>query len=423
MQILMITPLDYHRAINNREHNMARHFLQMGCHITMIYKALNRSPKIHDMVLDTCSCWVTATEQGGIRFLRVDPFFNYYAGLRASSDAEFCGNKRTFSLRRAIVKILSPAAFLRDLFVVPCMLYAGLVKTREHYQVCIGFGPWGALAGWLLKKMRKIDVLVYEDRDFEPGLVPDSLRRSYTAWVERKILKNADLVVSLSYRLAKLRESQTGNKINIIPTGVEWEKFQVARESYKNGRKLIYVGNVISWSGLDCAIKAMPRILQAFPDAKLLIVGDGLRSFIDYLKEIVVNLGLVDRVEFLGRRSYKELPQIMGEAMVGLANGQPVDYRKFAYPLKVIEYMAAGLPVVGTEGTETADIIARCDCGISIPYKAEALADAVIRLFNDENVYSKYRANGIRESAEMGWGKLMRKELDLIEKFYADFSC
>lgn len=420
MRILMITPLDYHQANNNREHNMLRHFSEMGCDITMLCKAMNRSPKFLDLLWDTCTFRIIRTIEtignSNAVFLKVDPFFNYFAGLRTYSDSKRLQTGNSLTLKDLLVRIFSCAAFIRDILSVMCMLYAGMLKPQGHFEVCIGFGPWGTLTGWFLKKIGKVDILVYEDRDYEPGLVPDRLRQLYTAWIERKLLTSADIIVSIGYRLAELRAAQSQKKVHIIPTGVEWDMFHEARTALKTERTLIYVGNLISWSGLDLTISAMPAVLTVFPDTKLIIAGDGLASYVTYLKELVARLGIADNVEFLGIRPYRELPGILGRAMIGLANAKPVDYRKFAYPLKVIEYMAAGLPVIGTEGTETADIIAQYNCGISVAFEPVHLADAVIALFADKAFYNKLRENCISESSLMTWKKLMERELELIKK-------
>lgn len=416
MRILIVTPLDYHRADNNREHNMVRHFSRLSCSITVLYKAMNRSPGFLDMLSDTCTFRIRRSLEEHASFIRVDPFVNYYAGLRAQCEAGALGRPSTFSMRHLLVRIFSQAAFLRDVCTVPCLLLAGLFYARGRFDACIGFGPWGGLTGWLLKRLGKAGIFLYEDRDYEPGLVPDRFRRSYTAWVERKAMLNADLIVSLGYRLAALRKAQTGREIVIIPTGVEWQRFLISREARKRQRHLVYLGNLISWSGLDLAINAMSTVRARYPDAKLVIVGDGLPTYVEYLQRLARERGVEDTVEFRGRIPNERLPSLLANVRIGLANSQPVDYRKFAYPLKVIEYMAAGLPVIGTKGTETEDIISRARCGISVAFDEKELAEAIIRLFDDDALYAALRENGIRESATMTWSNLMDQELALLRQ-------
>ena len=101
-----------------------------------------------------------------------------------------------------------------------------------------------------------------------------------------------------------------------------------------------------------------------------------------------------------------------------MANSLPVPYRQYAYPLKVIEYMAAGLPVIATQETEAAEILQRSQCGIAVPYEPEGLAHAVIALLTDTALYETCRANAVRESADMTWERLLDRELSLIVDRY-----
>ncbi len=420
LRILMISPLDYEHFTNNLEYHHVRHYARIGCRPTLMYKTINWSARLGNMVRDACTFRIRCREDGASCFVAVDPFLNYCGGVRTRADAWAATSVRTGSLEYTFIRLFSPLRVLRDLFVVPCFVLAAVWKLKGTFHVCIGFGPWGGLAGWLLRKVGKVGLLVYQDRDYEPGLLPDRLRQAYTAAIERFTIKRADLTISIGQLLADHRRRQTGKPIEVIPTGVEWDKFAGARSNLKTGQTLIYVGNVISWSGLDHAIRALPEILRACPTAKLLIVGDGLPGYVAYLRQLVEQLHLQDRVDFLGRRPAEDLPDLLAGADIGLANSQTVAFRKYACPLKVIEYMAAGLPVIATEGTEAAQLLARDQSGVAIPYEVEAFAQTVIALFNDSQLYQRLRANGVRASAGMNWEILLAKEFDLISQRYAE---
>ena len=420
LRILLISPLDYEHFTNNLECHHVLYYARIGCRPTLMYKTINWSARLGDMVRDAGTFRIRCREDGTSCFVAVDPFLNYCGGVRTRADAWAATSVRTGSLKYTFIRLFYPLRVLRDLFVVPCFVLAAVWKLKGTFHVCIGFGPWGGLAGWLLRKVGKVELLVYQDRDYEPGLLPDRLRQAYTAAVERFTIKRADLTISIGQLLADLRRRQTGRPIEVIPSGVEWDKFAGARSNPKTGQTLIYVGNVISWSGLDHAIRALPEILRACPTAKLLIVGDGLPGYLAYLRQLVEQLHIRERVHFLGQRPSEELPDLLAGAEIGLANSEPVAFRKYACPLKVIEYMAAGLPVIATEGTEAAQLLTREQSGIAIPYEVENLAQTAIALFNDSQLYQRLRANGMRASAGMNWEILLAKELDLISKRYAE---
>ena len=72
MNVLFVTPTDYDRAWNNREHNFARHLAGRGHHVTVVYKKMNRSKSLLDLLRDSCTMRVTIVDQSNVRKVAVD---------------------------------------------------------------------------------------------------------------------------------------------------------------------------------------------------------------------------------------------------------------------------------------------------------------------------------------------------------------
>ena len=64
-----------------------------------------------------------------------------------------------------------------------------------------------------------------------------------------------------------------------------------------------------------------------------------------------------EAVSFIGGLEYQQLPEIMTEADIGIATSPENEFRNFARPMKIVEYMAAGLPVIASGGGETRKMI------------------------------------------------------------------
>lgn len=415
-RVLLVTPLDYGSRPNNSEHNRAAYYSRIGCRVAVLSKTTNRSPRLIDMLIDTVTCRTRSQDRRGIREVAVDPFFNYFAGFRQSAEVREAGNSHRVPLRLLLVRLLSPLSVLRDVFFLPCFLYAAYRQPERTFDVCLGVGPWGGLTGWALRRLGKASVFVYVDRDFEAGLVPDRLRRGYTEAIESFGIRKADVVVCASRLLAERRSSRAKVEMELIPNGVDFERFEAARRCDRRGHQLIYVGNVISWSGLEAAIRAMPRIREAVPQASLVIVGDGLPDYVDSIERLIRDCGVTEHVKLLGKRPVEELGEFLAAAKIGLANSAPVAFRKYACPLKVIEYMAAGVPVIATAGTEAGDLITRMDCGVAIQYGVDSFADAVIALMQDSATYERLRQNGIAHARSMTWDALLHREALAIHR-------
>lgn len=420
-RILVVTSGDYEQMEN--DHDRLPYYAPEGGGLWFMYKKMNHSAAAGDMIRDSVTCRFHTWSEAGIGFIGVDPFCNYFAGLRvnAESDARATGPKAS-RLRLALIRALSPLSVLRDVFFVPCLVAAAVLKVPGRVDACIGVGPWGGLTALLLRWLGRATVTVYRDRDFETGLVPDRLRQWYTSWAERCGVRRADLVISSGYRLARLRREQSGREVHVVPNGVDWERYAAARNVESEVPALFYVGNIVPWSGVALAIEAMPRICERHPAARLLLVGGAQPGYRRELENLARRLGVAERVEFLGPRPASEVPALMARARIGLAQSQPVPFRTYAYPMKVTEYMAAGLPVIGTAGMETQAIIERHDCGLVVSYDVEALVEAAVRLLEDGDLYTRCRRNGIRGSSEMTWAALVGEEMDLIRHCYSQVS-
>jgi glycosyltransferase involved in cell wall biosynthesis len=86
----------------------------------------------------------------------------------------------------------------------------------------------------------------------------------------------------------------------------------------------------------------------------------------------------------------------------------------FAFPLKVIEYMAAGLPVLCTRETEAEQILIRYPAGRAVAFTPEALAEATIELLTDARAYSVAQRAAAEASKVFSWERAMHDELEAI---------
>jgi len=413
-RILMVSPVDVDQLWNSSQHSRIRYYADRDASVTVVYLKLNRSERLLHMLRDSVTWRSRSRVEGNVRFLCVDPLFNYYSGYRQQTEHRARATGKGFSLRRTLVRLLSPLALLRYLFLVPCLAGSALRRLPGPFDVCLGFGPSGAAVGRILRRLGRVRLLVYEDWDYEPGLLPDRLRHSYTARLERSCVRQADVVISVSNRLAALRRRQVDRGIVVIPNGIFWEHYHAARETVRRGQTLIYVGNLVSWCGVEEAMRALPEIRRRCASARLVVVGSGLPAYEAQLHELARQLDLEPHVAFLGSRPFETLPDLFSEAEVGLASSRNVPFRRYACPLKVFEYMAAGLPVIATADTEAGDLVTRFGCGQAIRFSVEALAEASIRLLGDAEHYRICRDNAIRQSERLDWSRLIDGEVELM---------
>lgn len=195
-------------------------------------------------------------------------------------------------------------------------------------------------------------------------------------------------------------------KILVIPNGVDINKFKpISRLSNRfyinkfiNGPIIGCIGSLSPVKGQTYLIQAMPKILNEFPTAKLVLIGDG--ELKDKLQSLCYKLNLNDQVLFYGLRKdvHKLLPEF--DCVVLPSGFDDKEKVGESCGLVLLEAMAAEIPVVATKIAGIPEIVKNGITGILVPPgSTEALSDAVITILKNK-----------RESNNMG--KLGRKKVE-----------
>ncbi len=275
--------------------------------------------------------------------------------------------------------------------------------ARRHYDVGIFGNPDNALLAWRLKKRGVVDTLVYDDWDYFAGFDRPLYWRLPMAWRERFSVSIADKVISVGSLLAELRQEQGARETFVIPNGVNYEVFARAQVKKPHPPTLVYAGSIEEWAGLDVSLEGFARVRDEIPAARYLIIGPNQNDYGRALREQAERLQLGSSVQFLGYQPYEELPEFLAEADIGVALFWPTEQMKYAFHLKIVEYMAAGLAVVGTRVGETERIIDQAGAGRVLEFSAEAFASAVLEMLGDEQLMAQYAARGIEYARPYDW--------------------
>lgn len=196
----------------------------------------------------------------------------------------------------------------------------------------------------------------------------------------------------LSERLLRLGGEEHRAKVRLVPNGTEVlvaersAAMVAIRRRYRcaeSDRLLVAVGRLVDKKGFGFLLDAMPAILAAEPNARLLLGGGG--DLEESLHEQAARLGLGERVIFTGGLSHPEVLELVaaGEIFVMPSIRDPrgnVD----GLPIVVLEAMAAGRPVVGTAISGLPLAVLEGETGRLVPEKsAAALTQAIVELLAD----------------------------------------
>jgi glycosyltransferase involved in cell wall biosynthesis len=206
------------------------------------------------------------------------------------------------------------------------------------------------------------------------------LQRTVSGILERISYGHATRIVCPTSFVSNLINKQYTahfDKIVVIPTGVDVSRYESSDQDRHVGR-LLYVGNAKPYLGLEILLKALKIVVEANPNAHLVIVeGDTFSRYkIDHWLQ---QMELEDSVYVVGDISEEELAEEYGKAEImvvpALAGGLGV---------RCLEAMACGLPVVGTRVHGVEEIVEDDSTGILVPPgDVNALADSIISLLRD----------------------------------------
>ncbi|HEX8609355.1 MAG TPA: glycosyltransferase [Pedobacter sp.] len=222
------------------------------------------------------------------------------------------------------------------------------------------------------------------------------------------------------------------NKITIIPCGYNPDQFYPVdklqcrqRLGLKADDKIILqLGRIVPRKGIDNVIEAFVKVCQEIPNAKLLIVGGeevapgGFdKDELMELKKLAVALNVADRTTFVGQKEREVLRYYYNAADVFVTTPW---YEPFG--ITPLEAMACGTPVIGSDVGGIKYSVQPGITGLLVPPKrADALADKIINLLQDENRCNQMSKNAIAHAARhFTWKGIASKMADLYQDCYLD---
>ena len=127
------------------------------------------------------------------------------------------------------------------------------------------------------------------------------------------------------------------------------------------------------------------------------------------------------RVNALGFLDRAGVRDVLGRSMAGLVTLHPVINYIDALPVKMFEYMSAGIPVIASDFPLWREIIAGNDCGLLVdPLNPAAIAEAIDTLVSNPTMAQRMGENGRRAVEERyNWGIEEQKLMAFYERILA----
>ena len=293
-----------------------------------------------------------------------------------------------------------------------------VVYARDPRTAQLAAGPAhavGARLGFEVHGLASIEARQRAGRSALPPTEAERRRR-----LEVAVFGRADLIVTITEcaRRILLDEYDVApERVRTIPD---------ASATPPGGRHLTrpstppavyYVGQLYPWKGAGLVIDAAAHV----PGARFVVVGglpnaNGTDPSIGELAARARSLGVAGRVHFRGYLPYARIPEELSAASVAVLPlpDEPVA-RCFTSPLKLFDYLAAGVPIVASDLPAVREVLTDGENALLVPAgDPAALAAAIRRVLADADLARRLSEQGRRDAARHTWDSRAERLLEFL---------
>lgn len=196
------------------------------------------------------------------------------------------------------------------------------------------------------------------------------------------------------------------DKISIVPHGsyTFFKKYQMSSSKRDNSENiLLYFGYIDRHKGVDQLIDAIPIVAKEIPDIKVIIAGEGS------LSECCSKIGDESYFEFINEFVPDDMvSDLFTRAKIVVL---PYTYHQGLSGVLSIAF-AFGKPVIVTDVGNLAEFADGCGLVIS-PNDPESLANSIIQLFDNNELYEKFSKASELKGKELSWDNIAKKHLEI----------
>jgi glycosyltransferase involved in cell wall biosynthesis len=277
--------------------------------------------------------------------------------------------------------------------------------TILHVHIAQAGAPEIAM---MVAKLRGFPYVAHFHLDVRPSGYFGRVFLFYKKHILSRVLKNADRIIVLSDEQAKLVKEKyyiKESNIVVIPNGVG-EKFfnDKKKDALESPLKILYVGRLAVQKHPERLVEAMA--LLKIP-GHLTLVGDGEDR--EKLEELTKTLKLTN-ITFAGKKFGDQLLPYYREADV-FAIASEIE----GMPLVILEAMAAGLPIIGSNVPGIRELVAGTGILVDSPYP-ETFADAFAKLGNDPQLLKKLSTQSVEKAKQYSWKKLIERLISVYNE-------
>ena len=287
-----------------------------------------------------------------------------------------------------------------------------LIKKEKYYAVFASTDPLIGIIGFNLSKKFKIP-LVYDLQDNFESYATYNI--PFVRYLDRKVLKQADIVITVSESLKKYISKIRDKPIYTINNGIDLRLFKninkVAARKKLNlplkSKIIVFIGQLEKLKGGQILIDAFDKIKEKYPDTYLLLSGK--------INNIDINKKNVIYRKFPRR---EEVVLGINAADVAVLPNPANNFTKYCFPYKLVEYMACKVPIVATAVGDVSLILKSYPGSLCKPNDTDDLADKILKKIK---YYRKIDYS--KELKELDWRALSKKLNRILKLIKYTYLC
>ena len=187
------------------------------------------------------------------------------------------------------------------------------------------------------------------------------------------------------------------NKISIVTNGTEIDNY---KKSDLNSNQIIFSGAMYHHRGIDVLLESVSKVTKKIPDSKFVLLGDGPEM--EELKKMVYGKEISKNVIFKGWVDRNEIPKYLSQSSIGIGPLRNTEVTRHALPIKVLEYMASGLPILAIKDTLPEDVLKNDENGFFVTDSVE-LSKKIIKLLEDNELRRKMGEKSKKMVTKFDW--------------------
>lgn len=294
-----------------------------------------------------------------------------------------------FKLKKFIEKTKPDAIHLHNNYLAPFSVLLAIrghkvIQTVHDYMVLCPYG-------WMVKKSSleicqgNIGAKCFKNN----CLSLHNLLISYLPFKLRIAASKrvVDKFISPSKRLKEYLETFGFQNVEYLPYFLNVKSYYFNLNIKKDGN-ILYIGRLVKEKGISDLIKALPKVTSKISRANLTIVGGGPQR--KHLISLIQNLGVANRVKFVGKISHEKVKEYYQKANIVVIPSLWLDNS----PNVVYEAFSSGRPVIASDRGGMSDFVKDGETGFIFESgNTEELAKKTIKILKNKDLFNKLSAN------------------------------